>query len=399
MKKILMLTSMYPIPGVSMANGTSVCHYFAKEWIKIGYEVVVVYNYNIYMPFFHLLAQLFNKQISNFFPVAINEKRYCKQKYYEIDGIKVLLLPCYKPFPRNPFPARTIRRQVLRIIDWLNSIKFSPDVIVGHVLHPNMEIVSLLKHRYRIPTAIVLHGPLCKYDMETIRNYQPDINMWGFRSYSLKTLFEREMGVCKNAFMCFSGVPSSFISENSYLKMISPAVTNFIYVGNLIKRKHPLAVVDALHAVYHDSSFKLDMIGTGGEDAKLRYLIKKYAIGDRVILHGRLKRDVIKAYLLKAECFIMVSEAETFGLVYLEAMANGCIVVASKNEGMDGIIMNGVNGFLCTAGNVGELIKIISRIRSLSVEEKMRMAKEAITTAMKMTDIIVARKYLEHIIP
>ena len=58
-----------------------------------------------------------------------------------------------------------------------------------------------------------------------------------------------------------------------------------------------------------------------------------------------------------SECFIMVSKNETFGLVYLEAMLQGCIVVASKNEGIDGIIIHGENGFLCNAGDVNELTK------------------------------------------
>ena len=38
----------------------------------------------------------------------------------------------------------------------------------------------------------------------------------------------------------------------------------------------------------------------------------------------------------------MISELETFGLVYIEAMAAGCITIASRNEGFDGIIKDGV---------------------------------------------------------
>ena len=55
----------------------------------------------------------------------------------------------------------------------------------------------------------------------------------------------------------------------------------------------------------------------------------------------------------------MISKEETFGLVYLEAMSMGCITIASKNEGMEGIIIDGENGFLCTAGDDDELASII----------------------------------------
>ena len=37
----------------------------------------------------------------------------------------------------------------------------------------------------------------------------------------------------------------------------------------------------------------------------------------------------------------MVSEPETFGLAYLEAMAKGCLVVGAYGWGIDGIIRHG----------------------------------------------------------
>ena len=50
---------------------------------------------------------------------------------------------------------------------------------------------------------------------------------------------------------------------------------------------------------------------------------------------------------------------KTFGLVYLEAMARGCITVASRDEGFDGIIQDGVNGFLCKSGDETELVQYL----------------------------------------
>ena len=63
--------------------------------------------------------------------------------------------------------------------------------------------------------------------------------------------------------------------------------------------------------------------------------------------------------LKQHDVFIMISKNETFGLVYLEAMAVGCITIASRQEGFDGIIKHGYNGFLCEAGNQEELEKLI----------------------------------------
>ena len=49
----------------------------------------------------------------------------------------------------------------------------------------------------------------------------------------------------------------------------------------------------------------------------------------------------------ESDIFILPSRNETFGMVYMEAMASGCITVCSKNDGVDGIIRDGINGFLC----------------------------------------------------
>ena len=60
-----------------------------------------------------------------------------------------------------------------------------------------------------------------------------------------------------------------------------------------------------------------------------------------------------------ADCFVMVSSREAFGLVYLEAMAKGCIVIGTKGQGIEGIVKHGENGFLCKARDVNELTVLV----------------------------------------
>ena len=119
---------------------------------------------------------------------------------------------------------------------------------------------------------------------------------------------------------------------------------------------------------------------------------------NKVFLKGRLERNEIKNYLNKSDVFVMISKHETFGLVYLEAMAAGCITIASKNEGFDGIIKDGVNGFLCEAGNTDELTSIINRINSMSKEDLEIISNNAQTTAKQMTDSQVAAAYINSVL-
>jgi glycosyltransferase involved in cell wall biosynthesis len=94
---------------------------------------------------------------------------------------------------------------------------------------------------------------------------------------------------------------------------------------------------------------------------------------------------------------IMISKGEAYGLVYLEAMSRGCITIASRDEGMDGVIKDGINGFLCKAGDAAELASIIQHINLLSSNEKRTISSNAIRTARELTDKLVAEKYLNDV--
>jgi glycosyltransferase involved in cell wall biosynthesis len=94
----------------------------------------------------------------------------------------------------------------------------------------------------------------------------------------------------------------------------------------------------------------------------------------------------------------MVSEHETFGMVYIEAMLAGCVTIASKNGGVDGVIVDGENGFLSQEGNASELMKLLRDLDVMSKERRTQIRVNAISTAKKFSDDNVARAYLENVI-
>ena len=48
---------------------------------------------------------------------------------------------------------------------------------------------------------------------------------------------------------------------------------------------------------------------------------------------------VLKSYYERSDFFTMPSKAETFGLVYIEALLQGLPVMYTQNEGIDGFMM------------------------------------------------------------
>ena len=172
------------------------------------------------------------------------------------------------------------------------------------------------------------------------------------------------------------------------------SVSKFIYVGEMIDRKYPEVVIQALSKVFPKKDFHMTYVGDGHKIKELRTISKVLDIEPQVSILGRISRENIKQCYDDAECMIMISKGEAYGLVYLEAMSRGCITVASRNEGFDGVISDGVNGFLCKSGDESELIALIERIRSLSSTELRSISQNAIDTAKRLTDAKAAEQYL-----
>ncbi len=388
-----MLTSLYPVNDRIILHNTNVCHYFAKEWVKMGYNVRVIFNYNVYPQIFYLLNGIFGTIVGRFSGKAIFGEFINSRHDYEIDGVKISLLPIFKWKPGGIFKKKQILKQVDIISEILKNECYEPDCMIGHVTHPNLEILSKLKKIYRVSTGITLHGePYQPILIDDLRQ----MDFIGFRSLSIKKAFEMKYGSHYNSFLCYSGVPERYIARMK--RDWSKEVNRFLYVGNLIRRKHPSAIIAAVDKVYGTDNYSITYIGSGGEDKVIKTLVKKHGLEQRVFLKGHLDRnDIINEYD-NADVFVMISENEAFGLVYLEAMARGCVVIASKNEGMDGIIKDGVNGFLCKAGDKAELSAVFEKIKSMSRTELELMSDKALATAENLTDRLSAQRYIQHLL-
>jgi glycosyltransferase involved in cell wall biosynthesis len=112
-----------------------------------------------------------------------------------------------------------------------------------------------------------------------------------------------------------------------------------LYVGTMIRRKRPLAVIEAvlqLKEKYPD--IKVNLIGSTGEDEAS---VKQYAASNPevVVYHGRIndKQRLLENYRNNS-LFVLPSTAETFGLVYLEALSQNLPVIYTKGDGVDGFL-------------------------------------------------------------
>lgn len=399
MKNILVLTPIYPADDLDNGS-TPVVHFFTKEWVKLGYNVVVMHYAVNFPAFLYLAIKPFRGILASKQGFTIRGKK-TKYREYVLDGVTVCRISLTKWRPHTRYSKREISKALTKTLDFCTKKSFVPDIICSHWVNPSYELMHVLKAKWNVPTCFVAHDIgkdlLTLYENES-KEFISETNVFGYRSRHIKELFEKNFSCYdKHSFMCFSGIPQNCVSYENNNNREFEKISNYIFVGTLVERKYPAEIIPAVKSVYGDEPFKVSYIGIGSEKNKIIRFAQNYNCIENVHLYGYMDRQKVFAELCKNDVFVMISRNETFGLVYLEAMAAGCIVIASKNEGFDGIIENGVNGFLCDAGDVAQLSNLISSIRNMEPRRLNEISKNAQGTAKRLTDENVARNYVENI--
>ena len=393
--KIFVLTPIYATT-TTMQGATPVVHYFAREWVKMGHDVTVFQFVAKYPGPMYWVGKHFQHQLNTRLGMLVPVEKP-KDEDYEAEGV-VVHKRCLKKLKPHSLYNKARLQEAFDFVSGEIEKSGVPDWFVGHWDNPQLELLDMLKKRFHKPTCLVFHSNDFNNDAkygEEGRRMLMNLDVIGFRSMIGQRNFEAKYGNPKHSFMASSGVSEAFLlAGNQVQKTVKQPIHNFVYVGSLIERKYPSLIVRALSEAYPDGDFSMTFIGDGAEKSVIEEEYLK--TGSRGELHftGRIPREEIIQYLRQADVFVMISKAEIFGLVYLEAMALGVIPIGSKNEGIDGIIVDGENGFLCEAGNKDELAEVLKRIKGLPSEELDAISKKAMETARDYSDEGVARKYI-----
>ena len=399
MKNILLLTNIYPNNDPEY-GGTAVCHSFTTEWVKMGYNVRVVHFDSLFPRPYYWVGKLFNERIQAKTGTVAYTKTPRIPKRYTIDDVPVIFVPLKKYVPHKAPSQRQTDKAFHYVVSELEKDGFKPDVVTAHFVLPQLQFMPLFKKQYPAArTCLVLHGPISlfqKYYPKDYKEMMPAVDVFGFRSLAFQQSFEKRFGNEKTMFLCHSGIPEKYIEAVD--KDFSNGVKRFVFVGSLYELKNVDVTLRALHKAMAGKDFTFDIVGSGAEYDNLRRLVDELGLGDHVVFHGQLKRDDAQEVVRNADCFVMVSSREAFGLAYVEAMAKGCIVIGTIGQGIDGIVTHGENGFLCKARDVDELAEVINQIVNLSRVELQNISSKAVTTAANLTDRKVAEQYINSIL-
>ena len=113
--------------------------------------------------------------------------------------------------------------------------------------------------------------------------------------------------------------------------------------------------------------------------------MREYNISaDSVTWAGKQSHRATLESMKKMQLVWVPSRGEGFGLTALEAMAKGCVVVASDIGGLRDLVHNDDNGILIPVGDTDSLAK--KSIELLAAGERMEtMSRKAIENAKQYT--------------
>ena len=167
-------------------------------------------------------------------------------------------------------------------------------------------------------------------------------------------------------------------------------------VAHQYPRKDTRTLIRAMKIVVEGHpAARLVVIGGGPELPRLRSLAGELALEKHVSFRGPVARDhdVREAYF-EADLFCLPSRQEGFGIVFVEAMAAGLPVVATRSGATPEVVQHGRTGLLVPPSDPNALAAALARL--LASPDERRMLGAAGTRAAERYGLEVVGRALVH---
>ena len=156
-----------------------------------------------------------------------------------------------------------------------------------------------------------------------------------------------------------------------------------LLVGGNVQRKGLTVILKTMPALLKEiPELILQVIGKNQNIGRMKKLAGKLGVMDCVKFLGWIPPEKIKTYYRKASIFVMPSLMEGFGLVFLEAMAQGLPVIGGNVGGTLELIKDEENGYLVNPGDVSTLGEKIRELL-INLELRRRIIENGYSTVRK----------------
>lgn len=130
----------------------------------------------------------------------------------------------------------------------------------------------------------------------------------------------------------------------------------FLYVGRLKRYKRIDLAVEAVARLMADGvAARLVIAGKGDEEPRLRALVERLGVGERVRFEGFVSEERKRELLRTSWATVLPSPKEGWGITNVEAAACGTPAVAADSPGLRESVLHGRTGLLVPYGDTAAL--------------------------------------------
>ena len=155
-------------------------------------------------------------------------------------------------------------------------------------------------------------------------------------------------------------------------------------VLGVVSRLEPIKGMDLVVPAFAEvlkrfPEVQLLVVGDGSLRATMEQQAAELGCADSITWVGRQPQEELAQWYGQMDIVLMPSRSEGFGLTAIEAMANGCVVVASEVGGLPEVVRDGECGLLHRCEDVQDMVakvctllgdnKLYERLRSQSLYE------------------------------
>ncbi len=177
------------------------------------------------------------------------------------------------------------------------------------------------------------------------------------------------------------------------LDMIEPDDKVIIHISNFRPVKRIGSIVKVFCNISKKVKSKLLLVGDGPEMCKIRDMVSKLDLDNKVIFMGR-QNDIIPLLNI-SDLYMLPSKSESFGLSALEAMSCEVPVIGTSIGGLKEVVEHGISGYICDPGDIKAMSKAAIAVLA-NKNNRIKMGLAARARAKKFDSKNIIDKYIDY---
>ncbi|MGN0145051.1 MAG: glycosyltransferase [Clostridium sp.] len=297
----------------------------------------------------------------------VGEKRGIQ--YSIEDNLNTYRYKDFNYFPKNPMMFKSFNKRMDKLYKEIVKREGKVDIIHAHSAFWGGISAHYISRKYNIPLVLTEHSSLkyAKYAKDSYKKYiyktYDDADCLIAVGNGLKQEMENythnQIKVIYNMVDLdrFSGECKENLNNND------KTTFNLFSCAFLEEGKGMELLIKAFSEVFKGKDAILRIGGDGSLRNELQELIRKSAMEKQIMLLGALSRDEVAEEMRRCDSFVLASEHETFGVVYIEALACGKPVIGTYNGGAEDIIKD-YNGIIVEKNNIEKLKNALIKMKN-----------------------------------